>query len=99
MALNGLVLAVCGQITLGITTLLLYVPVPIAACHQAGAMILWTIALSLLHSLKFVPIHRVLMRGRGLHGLKMEALKENLLKMKTPKISNQSGEFTKSKTV
>ncbi len=33
------------QVTLGISTLLLRVPVPLAATHQAGALLLFTVAL------------------------------------------------------
>ena len=39
------------QITLGISTLLLYVPVPLAAAHQAGALALFTAALFVSHEL------------------------------------------------
>jgi len=38
------------QVTLGISTLLLVVPVPLAAAHQAGAVTLLTLALWALHS-------------------------------------------------
>lgn len=47
--LGGLVGA---QVLLGISTLMLYVPVPLAAVHQAGALALLTGALNLLHSIK-----------------------------------------------
>jgi len=40
------------QITLGISTLLLYVPVSLAAAHQAGALALFTAALFVSHELK-----------------------------------------------
>jgi cytochrome c oxidase assembly protein subunit 15 len=33
------------QVALGISTLILVVPLPIAAAHQAGALLLWTAAL------------------------------------------------------
>jgi cytochrome c oxidase assembly protein subunit 15 len=39
------------QITLGISTLLLYVPVPLAAAHQAGALALFTVMLFVSHEL------------------------------------------------
>lgn len=39
------------QITLGIMTLLLLVPMPLAAAHQAGALTLFTVSLFVLHSL------------------------------------------------
>ncbi|HVR67378.1 MAG TPA: COX15/CtaA family protein [Verrucomicrobiae bacterium] len=37
------------QAGLGIATLLLIVPIPLAAAHQAGAVVLWTLALWSLH--------------------------------------------------
>ena len=40
------------QVTLGICTLLLVVPVPLAATHQAGALLLFTIALITNHELR-----------------------------------------------
>jgi hypothetical protein len=43
------------QVALGITTLLTYVPVPLGAAHQAGAMVLFTLMLSLLYSIKPAP--------------------------------------------
>jgi cytochrome c oxidase assembly protein subunit 15 len=38
------------QAGLGVATLLLVVPVPLAAAHQAGAVVLWTLALWSLHA-------------------------------------------------
>ena len=49
-----LTLAVMGQIALGITTLVLIVPVDVAVSHQAGALILFTVALFALHGIKRV---------------------------------------------
>lgn len=40
------------QVTLGITTLLYVVPIPLAAAHQAGALLLFTIALVISHRLR-----------------------------------------------
>ena len=40
------------QVLLGITTLLYVVPIPLAAAHQAGALVLFSIALTLQHSLR-----------------------------------------------
>jgi cytochrome c oxidase assembly protein subunit 15 len=40
------------QVTLGITTLLWVVPVPLAAAHQAGALLLFTCLVALVHYLK-----------------------------------------------
>lgn len=44
--------ALAMQITLGITTLLYVVPVPLAAAHQAGALLVLTAALYLNHRLR-----------------------------------------------
>lgn len=38
------------QLGLGIATLLLAVPIPLAAAHQSGAILLWTLALWSLHA-------------------------------------------------
>lgn len=40
------------QVVLGITTLLHYVPLPLAAAHQAGAMVVFTLALLINHRLR-----------------------------------------------
>jgi cytochrome c oxidase assembly protein subunit 15 len=47
-----LLCAVALQIALGIATLLLVVPVPLAAAHQAGAMFVFSAALFAAHSLR-----------------------------------------------
>ena len=49
---NGLLVLVCLQVALGISTLVLAVPVPLAAAHQAGAVILLTNTLWLLFELR-----------------------------------------------
>ena len=41
------------QVILGISTLLLHVPVPLAATHQAGALVLLTLALFVYHRLHY----------------------------------------------
>ena len=43
------------QVALGITTLLFVVPIPLAAAHQAGALVLFTLALLLNHRLRSKP--------------------------------------------
>lgn len=43
------------QVALGVTTILTYVPVPVAASHQAGSLALLTIATYLVHELKRMP--------------------------------------------
>ncbi len=51
-ALHGLAAAMVCQFALGIATLLAFVPVPLGAAHQAGAMVTFTaslVALRLLH--------------------------------------------------
>ena len=40
------------QVTLGILTLVLVVPLPLAALHQAGALLLFAFALNLTHALR-----------------------------------------------
>jgi cytochrome c oxidase assembly protein subunit 15 len=50
--LNALMLVACLQVALGISTLLFMVPVPLAAAHQAGAVLLFTCALLTLHGLR-----------------------------------------------
>jgi len=50
-AFNLLLLMTLVQVALGITTLLLVVPTWLAATHQAGALVLFTIALYVNHSL------------------------------------------------
>jgi heme a synthase len=52
VAVNALVGTAALQIMLGIATLLMAVPVFLGAAHQATAMLLFTAALYLLHSLK-----------------------------------------------
>jgi len=48
-----LLLAVLGlQIVLGIATLLLAVPIPLAAAHQAGALLVFSAAIFAVHSLR-----------------------------------------------
>jgi cytochrome c oxidase assembly protein subunit 15 len=50
--LHLLLAALALQITLGISTLLLVVPVSIAAAHQAGAVILLTASIFVSHQLR-----------------------------------------------
>jgi cytochrome c oxidase assembly protein subunit 15 len=52
LACNALVLVLALQITLGISTLLMVVPVTLAAAHQAGAMILFATSLWVTHELR-----------------------------------------------
>jgi cytochrome c oxidase assembly protein subunit 15 len=43
------------QVTLGVTTLLTYVPVSLGSAHQAGALTLFSVALALMYSVKRAP--------------------------------------------
>jgi heme a synthase len=55
-ALHGLAAITLLQVALGITTLLLVVPVALAAAHQAGAVLLLTAAIVFRHGLRRVPV-------------------------------------------
>jgi cytochrome c oxidase assembly protein subunit 15 len=49
----GVLLALlAAQIALGIATLLLVVPLPLAAAHQAGALLVFAAALNVAHALR-----------------------------------------------
>lgn len=49
---NALAAMLAVQIALGIATLLLVVPLPLAALHQAGAVVLFALALNVAHALR-----------------------------------------------
>ena len=49
--LDGMVLMALVQVSLGIATLLLAVPIPLAALHQSGAVVLFTFGLLAAHAL------------------------------------------------
>lgn len=49
---NVLMLAALVQVALGIATLLLVVPIPLAAAHQAGAVVLFACSIWLRHGLR-----------------------------------------------
>lgn len=51
-ALHALLAMLAIQVALGIATLLYIVPVPLAAAHQAGALVLLTLALFVNHGLR-----------------------------------------------
>ena len=53
-AVNALLHTAVLQVALGITTLLLSVPVLLGATHQGVAMLLFTVSLYVLHSLRRV---------------------------------------------
>jgi cytochrome c oxidase assembly protein subunit 15 len=52
LAVNLLLAALLLQLALGIATLLLVVPLPLAAAHQAGAVLLFAAALNSAHALR-----------------------------------------------
>ncbi|HEV2333935.1 MAG TPA: COX15/CtaA family protein [Stellaceae bacterium] len=52
LALHALLAAAILQFSLGVATLLLVVPIPLAAAHQAGGLLLLTAAIVLRHSLR-----------------------------------------------
>lgn len=52
-AVNSMAAMTVAQVSLGITTLLLYVPIPLAAFHQGGSVVVWSTAVWLLHALKY----------------------------------------------
>ena len=54
-ALHALLAVAALQVALGISTLLLVVPIPLAAAHQAGAVLLLTAAVVLRHTLRGGP--------------------------------------------
>jgi len=53
ITINLMMIAALLQVALGISTLLLFVPIDLAASHQGGALVLFTLALWALFSLKF----------------------------------------------
>lgn len=55
IALHTLFATASAQVVLGITTLLTFVPVPLAASHQAGAVTLMSVAAWLVHELRRLP--------------------------------------------
>jgi len=56
IASNALLHTAVLQVALGISTLLLSVPTALAATHQAVAMLLFTVAIFLVHSLRKIPM-------------------------------------------
>jgi cytochrome c oxidase assembly protein subunit 15 len=64
-----LLAAAAVQIALGIATLLLVVPAALAAAHQTGALVVFTIALTLNHSMQDLeampPARHQSAAGRG----------------------------------
>jgi len=52
-SLHGLLAAALLQVTLGISTLLLHVPTPLAVAHQAGALLLLTVIIYARHRMLY----------------------------------------------
>ncbi|XP_072335781.1 heme A synthase COX15 isoform X2 [Scyliorhinus torazame] len=55
MAISSLLAVVYMQAALGISTLLLHVPTPLAATHQSGSLVLLSLSLWLIHELRRLP--------------------------------------------
>uniref|UniRef100_A0A8C2YGI4 Cytochrome c oxidase assembly homolog COX15 n=1 Tax=Coturnix japonica TaxID=93934 RepID=A0A8C2YGI4_COTJA len=55
MAVTSLLAVAWAQVALGISTLLLYVPTPLAATHQSGSLALLSVALWLMSELRRLP--------------------------------------------
>ncbi len=55
-ALHALLAIAASQVALGISTLLLVVPIPLAAAHQAGAVLLLTAAIVFRHTLRAAAV-------------------------------------------
>ncbi len=56
VALHALLAATVFQVALGVATLLLVAPIPLAAAHQAGAVLVLTAAIVLRHMLRRASI-------------------------------------------
>ncbi|XP_066457217.1 heme A synthase COX15 [Eleutherodactylus coqui] len=55
LAMNSLFAVAYLQVTLGISTLLFYVPTPLAATHQSGSLALLSMAIWLMNELRRLP--------------------------------------------
>lgn len=56
LACNVMAIGALGQLTLGVITLINYVPVPLASMHQAGALSLLATAVWTMHETKLLRI-------------------------------------------
>ena len=52
---NASVAVVAAQVTLGITTLIYMVPIPLASAHQAGSLALLSVLVALFSALRPIP--------------------------------------------
>ncbi|SPO31839.1 related to COX15 - cytochrome oxidase assembly factor [Ustilago trichophora] len=59
---NASVAVVAAQVTLGITTLIYMVPIPLASAHQAGSLALLSVLIGLISALRPIPA-KILQRG------------------------------------
>ena len=50
------------QVALGVSTLLLYVPVPVAAAHQSGALATLSLAMWLSHETQYLKMAKKLVK-------------------------------------
>ena len=57
-ALHAVAAAVLLQVALGVATVVLVVPLPVAAAHQASAMLLFSAAVTALHALQVRAAHK-----------------------------------------
>mmetsp|Transcript_35220 Transcript_35220/g.65686 ORF Transcript_35220/g.65686 Transcript_35220/m.65686 type:complete len:419 (+) Transcript_35220:59-1315(+) len=65
-AVKATFLVANAQVALGISTLLLYVPIELAALHQFGSLCLLTCSIVLAHSLKFSKYGKILTRKKAM---------------------------------
>ena len=56
LAVTALMVVGTGQVLMGIGTLMFMVPIPLAAAHQAGSLILLSTGLWLRHGTKFLSL-------------------------------------------
>ncbi len=62
---HGLLLMLVVQLVLGVSTLLFFVPVPLAAAHQGGALLVFSLALFANHELRAAPASFAMSPGRA----------------------------------
>ncbi|MDX1489433.1 MAG: COX15/CtaA family protein, partial [Acidiferrobacterales bacterium] len=55
LVVHGLLLILVVQVVLGISTLLLIVPLPLAAAHQAGSLLVLSLTLFANHEMRATP--------------------------------------------
>lgn len=65
MGLYAVGAAALGQVTLGITTLLYYVPISLAAAHQVGSVVVFSSGVYLAHSLRYARPGLARLSGSG----------------------------------